>query len=66
MNDQVEPDFPPYLAVWDPAVFPDKADWHAARFHFAPHRREEPGAIAWLGRAIPGRRPTAGDEENDR
>ena len=51
MTDQVEPDFPPHLAVWDPAVFPDQRDWHYARVRFAPHlARRELEAAAWIGR----------------
>jgi hypothetical protein len=60
-----EPEFPPFLAVWDPAQFPDRADWHAARFHFAPQRgREELRAIAWLSRANTGSDPTTNKENN--
>jgi hypothetical protein len=48
----VEPDWPPYLAVWDPAIFPNQRDWYYARIHFAPHlARRELEAAAWLGRA---------------
>lgn len=61
MTDHTEPDWPVHLRSWDPAQFPDRTDWHAARFHFAPQCTEELGAIAWLSRADASK---TGNEEN--
>ena len=57
-----EPPFPPHLAVWDPAQFPDKADWHWARFHFAPQQQGELAAIRWLSRGNANDQTTKGEK----